>query len=128
VKELRPAHVVVVSKEHIMLDKETVATFAQVKEQQDWKIEPLAQRLQAVFKEADDKRAALMNQVRKAVEETRPDNVQKDDPMDDRRITVQADKTIDFLTVKKVMLTITDAGASEINFAVIRDESELAKQ
>ncbi|MES2963428.1 MAG: biopolymer transporter ExbD [Bdellovibrionota bacterium] len=127
VKELRPAHVVVISKERIMLDKETIATFAAVKEQSEWKIEPLAQRLEAVFKEAADKRAALVNQVRQAVEETRPDSVQKDDPMDDRRITVQADKTIDFLTVKKVMLTLTDAGASEINFAVIKEEKPVTQ-
>ncbi|MEK7355598.1 MAG: adventurous gliding motility protein S, partial [Bdellovibrionota bacterium] len=124
VRELKPAHVVVVSKERITLDKEVVATFAQVKEQQDWKIDPLAQRLQQIFQEAADRRAALVNQVRRAVEETRPDTVQKDDPADDRRVTVQADKSIDFLTVKKVMLTVTDAGASEINFAVLRDESK----
>lgn len=127
VKELRPAHVVVVSKEHVMIDKEIVATFAQVKENPEWHIEPLAQRLQALFKEADDKRAALVNQVRQAVEETRPDTVQKDDPANDRRITVQADKTIDFLTVKKVMLTITEAGASEINFAVIKEDKTITQ-
>lgn len=127
VKELRPAHVVVLSKEHVMLDKEIVATFAQVKENPEWKIEPLAQKLQAMFQEAADARAALVNQVRKAVEETRPDTVQKDNPDDDRRITVQADKTIDFLTVKKVMLTITEAGASEINFAVLKDEKTVTK-
>lgn len=122
VKELRPAHVVVISKDRIMLDKEPIATFAQVKEQQDWMIEPLSLRLQQIFAEADQRRKAIVNQVKEAVEETRPDTVQKDDPADDRRVTVQADKSIDFLTVKKVMLTVTEAGASEINFAVLKDE------
>jgi biopolymer transport protein ExbD len=43
-------------------------------------------------------------------------------PEDFRRVTVQADKVIDAGTVKKVMYTLTEAGASEINFAVLRDE------
>jgi biopolymer transport protein ExbD len=36
-----------------------------------------------------------------------------------RRVTVQADKKIDFLTIKKIMYTVTEAGAEEINFAVM---------
>lgn len=122
VKELRPAHVVVVSKDRVYVDKEVVATFAQVKENPEWRVEPLFQRLDGLFKEADARRAALVNRVREAVEETRPDTVQKDDPANDRRITVQADKSVDFLTVKKIMMTITDAGASEINFAVLKED------
>ena len=121
VKELKPAHVVIMSKDKLFLDKEVVATYQQVKEQQDWKIDSLAGRLGDVFKQSDEKRQALVNRVREAVEETRP-NGQKDDPNEDRRITVQADKSIDFLTIKKVMLTITEAGASEINFAVLKED------
>ena len=41
-----------------------------------------------------------------------------------RRVTVQADKKIDFLTIKKIMYTVTEAGAEEINFAVIVTEKE----
>ena len=36
-----------------------------------------------------------------------------------RRITVQAGKKLDFLTVKKILYTVTEAGASEVNFAVV---------
>lgn len=121
VRELKPAHVVVVSSNQIFLDKEPVATFAQVKEQQEWKIEPLAVRLGEKFKEAEEKRQALAGRIRDAVDETRS-VAPTDEALDDRRVTVQADKAIDFLTVKKVMLTLTDAGASEINFAVIKEE------
>ena len=127
VKELKPAHVVVMSKEKLFLDKEVIATFQQVKDQKEWKIDPLANRLVDLFRASDEKRQALVNRVREAVEETRP-NGQKDDPNDERRITVQADKAIDFLTVKKIMLTITDAGASEINFAVLKEEPNTAKE
>lgn len=122
VKELKPAHVVVISKEKIMLDKDIVASFVQVKEQQEWRIDGLFNLLQQRFRESEAKRNALgLGQIRDAVQETKPD-AQKADPEDDRRITVQADKSIDFLTVKKVMMTLTDAGASQINFAVIKNE------
>jgi biopolymer transport protein ExbD len=40
-----------------------------------------------------------------------------------KKITVQADKEIDFLTVKKILYTLTEAGAGEINFAVMKRES-----
>jgi biopolymer transport protein ExbD len=121
VKELRPATVVIVSKDKITLDKVDVASFQQVKEQQDWHIDALTQKLQEKFKELADKHAGLAGQVKDAVDQ--PGSV-TNDPADDHRVTVQADKSIDFLTVKKVMMTLTDAGASEINFAVIRDEDK----
>jgi biopolymer transport protein ExbD len=130
VRELKPAHVVVVSHENIILDKDIVASFASVKEQQDWRIEPLAVKLAERFKESEDKRSALAGRVQQAVEETRAGTKNAglpEDPADDRRVTVQADKSVDFLTVKKVMLTLTEVGASEINFAVIKEETKTAQ-
>lgn len=123
VKELRPATVVIVSKDKITMDKIDVASFQQVKEQQDWHIDALTQKLQEKFKEMDDKaHSGIAGAVKDAVDQPgSPTN----DPANDHRVTVQADKSIDFLTVKKVMMTLTDAGASEINFAVIRDEDKV---
>jgi biopolymer transport protein ExbD len=43
-----------------------------------------------------------------------------------RKITIQSDKDVDFLTVKKVMYSVTEAGMLEINFAVMKKEE--AKQ
>lgn len=119
VRELKPATVVIVSKDKVMLDKAVVASFDQVKEQADWHISGLEAALQAKFKELAEKREGLAGKIRDAVDQPgSPTN----DPADDHRVTVQADKTIDFLSVKKVMMTLTEAGASEINFAVIKDE------
>ena len=56
-----------------------------------------------------------------AVDKTKPGD-SGEDPNDYRRITVQADKSVDFLTIKKVMFTLYEAGAAEINFAVMKDE------
>ena len=35
-------------------------------------------------------------------------------------MTLQADENIDFLSIKKVMFTLTEAGIKEINFAVVQ--------
>lgn len=124
VKELRPAHVVIISKEQLILDQYKLATFEQIKAQPDWKIENLFNRLTDAFRQAEDRRRASgLGTLKEAVNETKQ-NVLKADPKDDRRVTVQADKEIDFLTIKKVMYTITEAGASEINFAVIKEEQK----
>lgn len=127
VRELKPAHVVVISRESILLNKDVIATFAQVKEQADWTIQPLATKIQERFKEAEEKSQALAARIRTAVDETRPGATPRD-PLDDRRVTVQADKSIDFLTVKKVMYTLSEAGASEINFAVLKKDPNAAEE
>jgi biopolymer transport protein ExbD len=40
------------------------------------------------------------------------------------KMTLQADKDIDFLSIKKVLYTLTEAGVQEINFAVIKVKPE----
>ena len=44
------------------------------------------------------------------------------------RVTVQADKEIDFLTIKKVLYTATEAGATLINFAVAQKAKDEVPQ
>src|SRR5690606_34287155 len=44
-KELKPAHVVTVSNQFVFLDQEPIANFNEVKEQRDWLIRPLYQKL-----------------------------------------------------------------------------------
>lgn len=121
VKELRPAHVVVVKKDVIMLDKEVVAPFARVKEQAQWEIPELVNRLREKFAEADRQRQAIAVKLRDAVADPAKASASAAD--DDRRITIQADKTIDILTIKKIMQTLKSAGASEMNFAVIKEDT-----
>ncbi len=116
-KELTPAHVVTISNQFVFLDQEPLVDFKEVKEQRDWLVRPLYQKLiDAIQKSEVDNRQALKTQIKKVV-----GNQQK--PTKEinqfRRVTVQADKKIDFLTIKKVMYTVTEAGAEEINFAVM---------
>lgn len=121
-KELAPAHVVTISNQFVFLDQEPLVDFSEVKGQKDWLVRPLYQKLiDAIQKSEVESRESLKSQVKKVV-----GNQQKPEKEVNqfRRVTVQADKKIDFLTIKKIMYTITEAGAEEINFAVIVKEKE----
>ena len=117
-KELKPAHVVTVSPKEILIDQEVVASFREVQSQKDWMVINLRNRLVEMFRqdelEHDSKLAVRLREATltdaKAIEREKAAL---------RKITIQADKDIDFLTIKKIMYTVTEAGAKEINFAVI---------
>ncbi len=121
-KELRPAHVVMVSPKAVLLDKQVVADINQVKAQTEWEIPSLAAAVAESFRQAAEAGKMLgLEKIRAAVDQTKPES-QREKPEDFRRITIQADKSIDFLTIKKVMFTLYEAGSSEINFAVLKDD------
>ena len=126
VKELSPSNVVLIAEDGIMLNNIKIANFRSVKEQQEWEIKPLMEMLVKVIADGDLKKRSIGNQLRSAVNEAK--QVPKTAEIDDfRKITIQSDKNVDFLTVKKVMFSVTEAGMQEINFAVMKLPSE-AKQ
>lgn len=119
VRELKPSHVVTISNKEVLLDKEVVATFDEVKGQEDWMIAKLKDQLvDALQKSKAEQDSKLQNKIRDVVETARGET--EEDPNAWSKVTVQADKGVDFGTVKKVMYTVTEAGASEINFAVMK--------
>ena len=111
VKELKPSFVVVLSKDSLSFNEKKVGTFQDVKSNKDWVI------------------VSLLEPVREAIERINKENnrvVKKDEsetPMQ-YKMTVQADKDIDFLSIKKVLYTLTEAGVQEVNFAVIKVKPE----
>jgi biopolymer transport protein ExbD len=122
VKELKPANVVLVSPHEVTLNKVRVADTSVVKAQKDWEIQSLKMSVMDNFKRMEEaRRQAPLEKLRSAVDQNKPPS-QREEPQDLRRVTVQADKSIDFLTIKKVMYTLYEAGSSEINFAVLKDE------
>ncbi|MBN8539691.1 MAG: biopolymer transporter ExbD [Deltaproteobacteria bacterium] len=125
VRELKPATVVVISKGKILVDKLQVATIDEVKAIEEVTVLPnLQARVQDAFRILEERnRVAGLSQIRQAVSQGRGEDPAR--PEDFRRVTVQADRVIDAGTVKKVMYTLTEAGASEINFAVLRDDSRV---
>ena len=121
IKELKPSVVVTISNKEILLDKTSIITFDQLKAQKDWMIQPLLTQVQDALKKAKEKQdAELQNKLRGVVDASQGN---PNETPTWNKVTVQADKGIDFLTVKKVMYTVTEAGAGEINFAVTREKA-----
>lgn len=124
IKELKPAVVVTISNKEILLDRNPIVTFDQVRAQEDWLIQPLQEKIKLALEEAKKQfDAKLANQLREVIKQPKVDG-QPEESTPWNKVTVQADKGIDFLTVKKVMFTVTEAGANEINFAVLKRLNE----
>ncbi len=120
VKELRPAHIVTLSTTSLVLDNDTLVDLKQVKDQKDWMIPILREKLvQAMRQDEINFKKALVEEVRATLPGPKKDPLAQESL---KKITVQADKDMDFLTIKKVMFTVTEAGAAEINFAVMKKQ------
>ncbi|MFN7903629.1 MAG: ExbD/TolR family protein [Pseudobdellovibrionaceae bacterium] len=125
-KDLKPAFVVTISDKEVLLDRDAVASYAEVQAQQDWMIQPLFDKLKAgliIAKEEYDR--SLQVKLQSAVDSARGEDQKIEETWN--KITIQADKDLDFLTVKKVMYTIVEAGAGEVNFAVNKDTPSKTK-
>ena len=118
-KELKPSNVVVVSQNGITINNVKIADFTQVKEQQDWLVKPLVEALQESIRVGEAGKLTVGSQMRTAVNDAKL-MPKSEEPDEFRKLTIQADKNIDFLTIKKIMFSVTEAGVQEINFAVIK--------
>jgi len=120
IKELKPSIIVTVSSSGILLDDFPIANFEDVKGQKDWMIQPLYVEAQKALEKAKLKAetSPVMKEVRTALKPEEMAELQNLEPW--KKITVQAHKEIDFLTIKKILFTLTEAGAGEINFAVLQ--------
>jgi biopolymer transport protein ExbD len=130
VKDLKPANVIIVSDKEIKLNNETVAKYSDVKSQEDWEIQSLKRKIQDAIQMGETEKKAITNRLKNAVEKIKTGDKATEQDIDSfRKITIQADKTIDFLTLKKVMYTATEAGVYEINFAVLKsiDDNKAVK-
>lgn len=124
VKDLKPSNVVVISDEGVSFNSEIVATFDDLKGQEDWLLVSLETRIKDMIQEGTARKNSLGQKIRQAVSEAKS-SLEKEEEIDDfLKITIQADKTVDFLSVKKIMYTVTEAGVQEINFAVIKKPGE----
>lgn len=126
VKELKPSNVVVISEEGVSFNNEIVASLQDLKAQEDWLISTLEGKVKEVIEVGVQKKNSLGQKIRKAVNEAKSGVNQEDEIDDFLKITIQADKTVDFLSVKKIMYTVTEAGIQEINFAVLRKPEDRA--
>lgn len=126
IKELKPAVVVTISNKEILLDKTPVIAYDTLSKQEAWMIQDLETGVKAALEKARvDYERNLQTKLQSAVGAARGEQEMDLKPWN--KVTIQADKGIDFLTVKKVMYTVTEAGAGEINFAVNKDAASPAR-
>lgn len=120
VADLKPAVVVTVSAKEVLIDRTPVATFGEVLDAKDWVIPNLRDQVRTLLEKAKaDQEAKFQNRVRTVVDKTL--GKEEEDPDAWRKVTLQADKGIDYLTLKKIMYSIYEAGGGPINFAVAKD-------
>lgn len=122
ITELNPSHVVVVTKQGILVDQAMVMNMAAAKSASDPVLDPLVKKVKDMFTKAEAT-GKVLGAIKKAVDQTKPEELRQKPP-DMRKITVQADKAVEYSIVRKVMFSVTEAGATEINFAVLKDDSK----
>jgi len=118
--ELEPANIVVVSADGVELNGVKVETFEAVKASRDWILPNLKLAVEKQIEEDKRKKetSGFIGGIQKNVREAQnPDAKEK---YEARKITIQADKKTDILSLKKVMFTLTEAGGEAINFAVLK--------
>lgn len=120
VNELKPSLVVTVSPKEILIDRTPVATYDEVKNSVDWNIPNLTEQVKIILEKAKaEQEAKIQNKIRNVVDQTLGNDDL--DPNAWRKVTLQADKNIEFETLRKVMWSISQAGGGPINFAVAKD-------
>lgn len=110
-EQLRPSFVVVLSKEKLSFNGKDLAGFQEIKNQKEWLIEALKEEVIAAIEQKRKEKKQVQVLTKKA-------GAVRIFPYE--KMTLQADENIDFLSIKKVMFTLTEAGIKEINFAVVQ--------
>ena len=120
VVDLKPSLVITVSPKEILIDKTIVATFEEVKNSQSWVISNLRDQAKVYLEKAKaEQESKLQIKLEKMVSKTLGN--ESSDLNAWKKVTIQADKSIDYLTLKKIMYSIYEAGGGPINFAVAKD-------
>jgi biopolymer transport protein ExbD len=121
VKELAPSNVVTVSTKDVSLNETVVADYQSVRLQEDWMISRLESEIKKIINAGEAEKKTFGNRIKEAVAEVKTKDDEKPEVVDEfRKVTIQADREVDFATLKKVMYTVTEAGMYEINFAVLK--------
>lgn len=113
VKELKPSLVVALSTKDLSFNEKKIITFQEVQKIDYMSvISPLLEVVQTTIEKV--KKDNGLDDGKKTEEEVAPYY----------RVTLQVDKEVDFLSVKKVLYTLTEAGVQSVNFAVVKVKSE----
>ncbi|MBC6415895.1 MAG: biopolymer transporter ExbD [Bdellovibrionales bacterium] len=122
VKTLKPSYVVILSDGVVTLNEDVLGNLNDETSDQDWLYPPLKAKMEELLNSANQKENNfLLAQLKQIAENTNDDGVIVQAPF---RVTIQADQNVNFLDIKKIMYTLTDAGVREMNFAVIKNQKE----
>jgi biopolymer transport protein ExbD len=115
-EELEPSNVVVLSANGAEVNGVAVETLKEIEASEDWVLIKLKEQL--IKQIAEDKKESLTGKIQSAVKDAQaPDRVKLPSVV---KVTIQADKDVKILSLKKVMYTITESGGEAINFAVLK--------
>ena len=118
VKELKPSHVVVLSEGIVSLNEEELGSLEDETTDTEWVFSPLREKMEELLQISEQGGSNfLLAQFKKMNQSDESESIIKQAPF---RVTIQADENTQFLDLKKVMYTLTDAGVREMNFAVIK--------
>lgn len=120
IKELKPSHVVVLSEDEVILDAENLGSIKKGTSEEQWVYSPLKERMIELIAESQDgKDSFIVAQLKRFKDDLDSENQDKikNAPF---RVTIQADENTEFVYIKRVMFTLTEAGIKEMNFAVVQ--------
>lgn len=118
VKTLKPSHVVIFSDGIVTLNEDVLGPLKEQTSEDQWIFPPLKQKMEELLELSRSGGSNfLLAQLKKIQQDLEDDDVIKEAPF---RVTIQADEKTNFLEIKKIMYTLTDAGVREMNFAVIK--------
>ena len=113
VKELKPSLVVALSTKDLSFNEKKIITFQEVQQMKEMGvISPLLEVVQTTIENVKKDR------------DLDKDTTEEDETAPYYRVTLQVDKEVDFLSVKKVLYTLTEAGVQKVNFAVVKVKSK----
>jgi biopolymer transport protein ExbD len=116
-KDLKPAVVVTISDKDVLLDKDVVVSTQEFRNSPGWYYQPLQDKIKLALANAKERYDAKIQKSLKEVVST-VRGQETNDNLEWSKVTIQADKGIEYRLVKKVLVNATEAGAGEMSFAV----------
>ena len=127
VKALKPSYVVILSDGAVTLNQDVLGRLHEGEEAggDKWVFAPLKEKVEELLKLAEQGGSSfLASQLKRISLDEEDENFKRKTPF---RVTIQADESASFSSVKKIMFTLTEAGVKEMNFAVVKPPENLDK-
>ena len=126
VKSLKPSHVVILSDGMVTLNEDVLGALDEQTSKEQWVFPPLKEKMEELLRISESGGSNfLLAQLRRVQKDSGDESLVKNAPF---RVTIQADEKTNFLDIKKIMYTLTDAGVKEMNFAVIRSPEAILQE